>query len=173
MKNCHAVALLVHALSAFGCAAKGVEASPYPTLKQDGAVLLSVCVPTELQVLKDQFARYKYKDEANAWKAVTTLLLCGDKTKANTRYIKKILVPQIVSTSDYTGQDNEPKTRKASEEVAASLFVSGIAYDASIANLPDGMFRVLYATNEVCGDSVTFKYGVGKWIIVGTGNASD
>jgi hypothetical protein len=172
MKNCHAVALLVYALCAFGFAAKGVETSPYPTLKQDGAVLSSVCVPSELQALKDQFVRYKYKDEADAWKAVTTLL-CGDKTKANTRYIKNMLAPQIVSTSDYTGQDNEPETRKASEQVAASLFVSGIAYDASIANLPDDMFRVLYATNEVCGDSVTFKYGMGKWIIVGTGNACD
>ena len=172
MKNCHAVVLLAYAFAAFGCAAKGVEATPYPTLKQDGAVLSSVCVPTELQALKDQLTRYKYKDEASAWKAVTTLL-CGDKTKANTHYIKNMLAKKIVSTSDYTGQDNEPKTRMASEEVAASLFVSGIAYDASIANLPDGMFRVLYATNEACGDSVTFKYDMGKWIIVGTGNACD
>jgi hypothetical protein len=172
MKNHHAFALLAYTFCTFGCASRSAEASPYPTLKQNGVVLSSVCVPSELQELKDQFAQYKYKNEATAWRAVTTLL-CGKKTKANTRHIQNMLAKQIVSTSDYTGQDNEPETRNANEEVAASLFVSGIAYDANIVNLPDGMFRVLYTTNEVCGDSVTFKYDMNKWIIIGTGNACD
>jgi hypothetical protein len=172
MKIRHAIALLIYSLAASGCAATNADGLRYPTLKQDGTVLQSVCIPSELQGLKEQFARYKYKDEAKAWKAVTTLL-CGAKTEKNTRYIRNMMAAKVISTSDYTGQDNQPETINASNEVAANLFALGVAYDASIANLPGGMFRVLYTTNEVCGESRTFKYDRNKWIIVGTGEACD
>ena len=84
-----------------------------------------------------------------------------------------MLAAKLVSTSDYTGQDNQPETTNSSNESAAKLFALGVAYDASIANLPDGMFRVLFNTNEVCGESRTFKYDGNKWIIVGMGEACD
>ena len=77
-------------LAAFVCAAMNAAPLPYPALKRDGNVLPSVCVPTELQALKKQFARYKYKQETQAWKAVTTLL-CGSRTEENTRYIKRMM----------------------------------------------------------------------------------
>jgi hypothetical protein len=172
MKIRHAIALLTYSLAAFGCAATNADTLPYPTLKQDGTILPSVCVPTELRGLKEQFAQFKYKDGSKAWKAITTLL-CGAKTDENTRYIRNMMAAKIVSTSDYTGQDNQPETINASNEVAANLFALGVAYDASIVNLPGGMFRVLYTTNEVCVEGRTFKYSRNKWLIVGTGEACD
>lgn len=172
MKIPHAFALVSFSLAALGCSATNIKAPPYPTLKKDGIILTSVCVPPQLRQLKEQFARYKYKDEEEAWKAVITLL-CGSTTEENTRYVRYLMAPKLVSTSDYTGQDNQPETINSDEEAAANLLTLGIAYDATIANLPGAMFRVLFTTNEVCGASRTFKYIKNKWMIVSIGEACD
>lgn len=154
------------------CASSNASTRPYPTLRQAGNTLLSVCAPTELRGLKVQFAQYKLKDDTKAWYAVTTLL-CGTKTEQNTRYIRGLMAAKIIATSDYTGQDNQPETIDASDEAAANLFASGVAFRAAIAKLPGDMFRVLYTTNEVCAEGRTFKHDGDRWIIVGTGEACD
>lgn len=172
MKIRHTIALLIYSCAALGCAATNADEITRQTLKQDGKVLQSVCVPAELRGLKEQFAQYKLKDDTKAWNAVTTLL-CGAKTEQNTRYIRGLMAAKIVATSDYTGQDNQPETIDASDEAAANLFASGVAFRATIAKLPGDMFRVLYTSNEVCVEGRTFKHDGNRWIIVGVGEACD
>lgn len=172
MKAPKSIAFLFCSLSALLSVPTSASELSYPTLNVDGTTFSSVCGPTEQKALKEQFVRYKYKNPADAWRAVMTLL-CSSKSQKNTRYVRNMMATRLLQNSYHTGQDHESETIKASNEVAASLFASGIAYDASIAKLPGDMFRVLYLTNEVCVESRTFKYDGNKWTIVGKGEACD
>lgn len=172
MKILHYFNLLSCSLAVPGFGATNADAAPYPTLNRNGKAFFSVCDPTQLRTLKKQFAEHHYKDDEKVWKVIT-IVLCGSKSHKNTRYIRNILAEKLEYSSEYTGQDNQPKTMKASKEVAISLFAEGIAYDASIVDLQDGMFSVLFTTNEACGESRTFKYDKKDWIIVATGEACD
>lgn len=172
MKTLKSIAFIICFLSAFFSAPTNASESSYPTLNVDGNTLSSVCGLTEQKALKEQFVMYKYPDAAAAWKALITLL-CSSKSQKNTRYIKNMMAAKLLLTSQHTGQEHESETTEASNELAASLFALGIAYDAAIAKLPGDMFSVLYLTNEFCIESRTFKHERKKWIIVGKGAACD
>jgi hypothetical protein len=166
------LALLTYAFAACGCAATSSQTPTYPTLTQDGKVLSSTCNPDNLRALKESFESHHYKNETIAWKAVN-ILLCGQKSAENIRHIKNMMATKLTASSDYTGQDNAPQTFDASDEVAANLFATGIAYDSSIRNFQGAMFKVFYTTDEVCIASRTFKYENAKWVIAATGEACD
>ncbi len=153
------------------CAAADKTAQRYPRINVHGYTYENTCSPTGRRQLSMQLSAKKIVDRAQLWKVID-VLLCGDRTLANKRYIVSSMESTVGDSNEGTGQDPYFDVMPRSMESAESLLAARGAWDATI-DLDSGVVSVTYRSNEACMTSRKLRHANGRWHIFKVGEACD
>lgn len=145
----------------------------YPTLKIQGEDRPNACSPESKKNLQQSVLNSKeeYKKRPEAWRLID-VLLCGDYSSENRRYLTESTAPKLRSTSESTGDNGEAIWIKRDQNLIDSLISNGQAWDAYIQTSRNEI-QLTYASDEACIKTRTFQFAKGTWRLIAIGEACD
>jgi hypothetical protein len=100
------------------------------------------------------------------------VLLCGDHSSKNKRYLTKSTAQKIRSASYSSGDNDETIWIKRDENLIDSLISSGQAWNAYIQTSKNEI-QLTYASDEACIKTRTLQLSKGTWKLIDIGEACD
>jgi hypothetical protein len=157
--------------AAICCVPAHADDQGLPPLSRHGKNYESTCSEQNLLQLKKSLLGIEVKSRDQAWKAIT-VLLCGEVTSTNRRYVTGLLTPRVEVSFGNIDDDPTPKLVKRNELRSEDLFARGIAYGAGIADMPNEL-TVVYYRDEACVGGKKLRYIAHRWRLAGVSLGCD